>query len=512
MGIYLSKRIKEVIVGDIIYIFLRNHKLVFSLLCSGIIIRKLLVDKMANLPPGPLNLPYINAGWKLLFNQRAATSLIKLNENFKSDIVSCRYFSSPNIIVINSVELIKELFKKNATNFSDRDSLQRMQGSLSGEEFADAIFSINYGEKFLQIKRLILRSFYHDNYSMLRHTLDFECDELVSNLSEYDGKPVFDLKKLVSRHLAKIICSFTILSNSSMNEEDLEEFIRITGEFNDRITAVGTFIPNSYPWLWRKLIFRSTDAKFRECVREYRVFLKKFIELHEKTPEEERGSNLTFRLLSYKNMEMGNELIDTILMMTVDNPTSICEACMWLFLYLANYPDVQAKARRLIVELINKKRKLTPEDRPKLPYITALIYEVFRCCNLQPLSPVHHVTENFKIRNYDIPKGSIVLSNYTAMNSDPKNFPNPNRFDPERFLDKHGDFKHADTLTPWGFGPRSCPGERLAKMELFLIIVRVLEKFEITFQDGFVPDLTPIFDSFSVSQPFVVRFIPLGTK
>ncbi|CAD5123651.1 unnamed protein product [Dimorphilus gyrociliatus] len=508
MGAYLSKQ-KFELIDNVIEILLENRKIAISLLCAGTIIGKLLTDRLANLPPGPLNLPYLNAGWRLFFYPRADVSLSSLNNEYKSDIVSCRFFSSPIIIVINSPRLIKELFKKNATTFSDRDSLKRMQGSLSGEEFSDVIFSLNYGDKFLQAKKFILRSFYQDNHDMLRHTLDFQCDQFIANVKKFDGSTLTNLKPMLSTSLARIICSFTISIDSSINDEDLNEFLRITNDFNNGFGTVGSFVPNPYPWLWRKIFYSSIDIKFRKCIREYRGFLRKFVNMYEKIDSDSRGTSLLAELLNNKTIDKGNELLDTLLMMTIDNPTSICEAFMWLFLYLASYQDVQEKARKLIAELTNNTRKITIEDRAKLPYFSALIYETFRCCNLQPFSPVHHVKEGLKFQGYNIPKGSIVLTNYTAMNKDPNVFPDPEKFNPERFLNEDGSFKPVDSLTPWGFGPRSCPGERLSKMELFLIVARVLQNFRLAFPDNYNPDLTPIFDSFCVPGPFPIRFIPI---
>lgn len=60
---------------------------------------------------------------------------------------------------------------------------------------------------------------------------------------------------------------------------------------------------------------------------------------------------------------------------------------------------------------------------------------------------------------------------------DPKIFPEPEIFEPSRFLDERGDYKKCEYLTPFGIGKRSCLGEGLAKDELFIIFTSLLQNF-----------------------------------
>jgi cytochrome P450 len=76
----------------------------------------------------------------------------------------------------------------------------------------------------------------------------------------------------------------------------------------------------------------------------------------------------------------------------------------------------------------------------------------------------------------------------------PEIFPRPTHFDPNRFLAEDGktiDKSRAEHLVPFGIGKRQCAGESLAKMELFLILVSLLQRYVFTVPGGAAtPDLT----------------------
>ncbi|KAH7680062.1 CBN-CYP-33C11 protein, partial [Aphelenchoides avenae] len=57
-------------------------------------------------------------------------------------------------------------------------------------------------------------------------------------------------------------------------------------------------------------------------------------------------------------------------------------------------------------------------------------------------------------------------------------FPEPNRFNPDRFIDEHGSLKRADEVIAFSVGKRQCLGESLARMELFLFVANIFNQFK----------------------------------
>ncbi|KAF2898153.1 hypothetical protein ILUMI_08023 [Ignelater luminosus] len=86
-------------------------------------------------------------------------------------------------------------------------------------------------------------------------------------------------------------------------------------------------------------------------------------------------------------------------------------------------------------------------------------------------------TENEKPLQVDV--GTYFWLPIYALHRDPKYFPNPTKFDPERFADKNKEKIQPYTFIPFGIGPRGCIASRFALLETKVIIFHILSKFRI---------------------------------
>ena len=88
--------------------------------------------------------------------------------------------------------------------------------------------------------------------------------------------------------------------------------------------------------------------------------------------------------------------------------------------------------------------------------------------------------DGVKVAGYDIPKGVAVHMEISAVMMSEKNFVEPHKFNPDRFVGKGA---KTEALIPFGVGLRQCPGEALARAELFLIFTSILQNFRIKPED-----------------------------
>ncbi|XP_066490572.1 cytochrome P450 2D20-like [Tiliqua scincoides] len=76
-----------------------------------------------------------------------------------------------------------------------------------------------------------------------------------------------------------------------------------------------------------------------------------------------------------------------------------------------------------------------------------------------------------------LPQGTTVITNLSSVLKDEAMWENPHQFYPEHFLDKNGQFVKREAFLPFSAGRRACPGEQLARMELFLFFTSLLQHF-----------------------------------
>ncbi|XP_050548271.1 probable cytochrome P450 6a14, partial [Daktulosphaira vitifoliae] len=99
-----------------------------------------------------------------------------------------------------------------------------------------------------------------------------------------------------------------------------------------------------------------------------------------------------------------------------------------------------------------------------------------------PVAPnlIRKATSNYEVPDDDlvIEKGTQVIIPVYSIHMDPKYYPDPNTFNPERFDVKEKAERPNCTYLPFGDGPRICLGKRFAEMEIKLALVEILSKYK----------------------------------
>lgn len=147
------------------------------------------------------------------------------------------------------------------------------------------------------------------------------------------------------------------------------------------------------------------------------------------------------------------------------------------FLAMALFPDVFSKARMEIDSVVGSERLPLISDRTNLPYVDAVIQEVFRWNIILPNCIPHKSSKDDIHAGYFIPCGSIVIPNVYYMLRDPRTYKDPEQFNPERYLGRYPERDPRPMV--FGFGRRACPGRLLADETFFIIVARSIALFDI---------------------------------
>lgn len=169
---------------------------------------------------------------------------------------------------------------------------------------------------------------------------------------------------------------------------------------------------------------------------------------------------------------------------------STAAALAWIWYLIARHPDVE---RRLIEEMqaVLGDRPATFDDVPKLVYSEMVVREALRLYPPVWALFAREALQDTELGGYRIPRGSQVFMFPWVTQRDPANFPDPLRFDPERFSAERIDQIPQYTWLPFGAGPHICIGLSLALMEMTLIIPTILQRFRPTFAPEQPHDVDP---------------------
>ena len=149
----------------------------------------------------------------------------------------------------------------------------------------------------------------------------------------------------------------------------------------------------------------------------------------------------------------------------------------WIFSILAEHPRVVGK----ILEELRERglygdgaRELAFEDLGELPYLTAVIKEGMRVAYIVTADSPREVPHDTTLMGYRVPKGTLVIVPGTRWITTDE-WGDPNVFRPERWLTDE-DMSRAYHLG-FSYGPRDCAGQRLAMLEMRLVLIELLSRF-----------------------------------
>jgi len=181
-------------------------------------------------------------------------------------------------------------------------------------------------------------------------------------------------------------------------------------------------------------------------------------------------------------------------------------------LAIVTHPEVQIKAQKELESVLGRDRLPEFGDRQSLPYINAIVKEVLRWNPVAPLGLPHMTTNDDEVDGYFVPAGTIIIGNSWGILHDPTIYPDPSRFNPERFMTK-GDNQYLSAMDPltvcFGYGRRVCPGRFTADSHLWITIASMLSVFDIsTAADelGKPIKVTPAFSTGMISHPLPFKF------
>eukprot|EP00075_Anas_platyrhynchos_P003457 XP_005029435.2 cytochrome P450 1B1 [Anas platyrhynchos] len=266
-----------------------------------------------------------------------------------------------------------------------------------------------------------------------------------------------------------------------------EEFAALLGR-NDRFgqTVGAGSLVDVLPWLlWFPNPVRRVYRDFQALTQELHDFVQAKVAQHRQTFDPRAMRDVSDVMIatvergSVSPHGLGPEDVEsamTDIFGAGQDTTST--ALSWVLLLLLKHPQLQQDLQAELDRVVGRGRLPTAEDRPHLPLLEAFIYETLRYSSFVPITIPHATTADVELEGYHIPKDTVVFVNQWSVNHDSSKWPEPQRFDPTRFLDEQQclDRDRASSVMIFSTGQRRCIGDQLSKLQLFLFTAILLHQ------------------------------------
>ncbi|THU98377.1 cytochrome P450 [Dendrothele bispora CBS 962.96] len=459
----------------------------------------------APLPPGPRGLPIIG---NLLNGPPDFPWLAfsKWSEKYNSDIVSFT-IAGTTTVVLNSQEAAAELVEKRSRIYSSRPPAPMLR------DLWDWAFSFQpYGSAWQERRTCFVKEF---NVSQPERHQPQEIKAVMTLLENLIHSPddfSAHLRHMAGAIIMEVTYGIDVLPRgdpyveSANRASDGPIQAGIPGTFWVDYLPILKYVPDWFP-----------GASFKTKAKVWKRYALEMVEKPYREVKDQMADGSVNPCFVYNCLQNINsekdvghqekiiqEAAGTMYLAGTDTTVAALRS---FFLAMVCYPSVQRKAQEELDRVVGHGRLPNHNDKPDLPYITAIMYEVLRTQPVNPLGLAHYTTEDDYYKGYFIPKNSVVHANGWAILHDKEMYPDPDAFNPSRWLTPDGSAINTqlrDVTSNFGFGRRICPGMHMAFSSIWITIASVLSTFNISEKvgkDGKVIGISPEYESSLQNRP-----------
>ncbi|XP_068135137.1 cytochrome P450 2K1-like [Hyperolius riggenbachi] len=462
--------------------------------------------KWKNYPPGPKPLPIIG-NLLTIDPAKPQKALMKLSEEYGT--VFSVQLGQEKMVVLCGYDTVKDALINHAEEFSDRPYAPLFDKIAQGHGVI-----LSNGENWKAMRKFTLSTL--RDFGMGKKSLEGkiieEAECLIQKFRAFKGKP-FDNQTMINAAVANIIVSILLDRRFEYDDPIILKLMYVINEAVTSLNSTVVKLYNSFPLIFGLL--PGIHHKVLENINTLKDFVRETFTKQKQELDVNDQRNLIHVFMA-KQLEgkpestlyfHNHNLIALVVDLFTAGTETSSTTLRWGILLMQKYPDIQKKVHDEIDRVIGSAEPRL-EHRKQMPYTDAVIHEVQRFGDIVPLNAPHATTTDVTFRGYTIPKGTMVIPLLSSVLRDKAVFERPEEFYPEHFIDSGGNFKKNEASIPFSLGKRSCVGENLAKMELFLFFTSLLQTFTFHAPPGAELDLTPALGFTNAPLPYEICAIP----
>jgi cytochrome P450 len=418
-------------------------------------------DAQGNLPPGPRGNVLIGSAVDL--GRNSMRFLTRCAREY-GDIVYLRFFNTPICLLTHPTDIEYVLVKKPSNFVKSRD--YRALKSVLGNGLLT-----NEGASWQKQRKLVQPAFRHENTARYADVMVLATTKMLDTWKDGETR---DIHQQMMALTLEIVAESLFGSDVSGHASGVEQSLAVLMNQFDGMAGLAFLLPEKIPI--------PSTRKFRRCVAQLDTIIYSII--HERRLARRPSTDLLEMLLRSQDEEgdrMSDEqLRDEVMTLFLAGHETTANALSWTWYLLAQHPEIEARLFAEISGVLHGKVP-TARDVSRLPYTEMVVKESMRL--YPPAWAIgRQAVETFDLGGYKFPKGTNIVIMQWSTQRDARFFPDPERFDPERWS--------AETLRrnplprfayfPFGGGPRVCVGAGFAMMEATLLLATMAQRFCMT--------------------------------
>uniref|UniRef100_A0A8D2LIN0 Uncharacterized protein n=1 Tax=Varanus komodoensis TaxID=61221 RepID=A0A8D2LIN0_VARKO len=390
-------------------------------------------------PPGPLSLPVIGSIWRMGFRV-SDNILLQLAEQYGN--IYTIWLGNLPLVVLSGFQTVKEGLINNSEDFADRPTTPFTKALAAGRGIV-----LSNGHTWKQQRRFGLLTMRKLGLGKKGMELQIEeaARQLIENFASMKDVPV-------CRNRC-VLCLYEMFPGIMKH---------LPGPHQKAFSAIQVVL--SYA--------KEEIGKHREheSFHEPQDFIDYYLlQLEKKDPTS-----------TYDCENLAQCINDLFIAGTDTAATTL----LWALLFLTNHPDVQEKVYKEMEDVFGPSCSIAYQDKKKLPYTNAVIHEIQRREYVLVFGLPRQTLNDVTVNGVLIPKGTMIFADMRSALLDPEQWETPHEFNPNHFLDKDGNFVAQEAFLAFGAGARTCLGEQLARMEVFIVLTSLVRAFQFQLPEG----------------------------
>lgn len=336
------------------------------------------------------------------------------------------------------------------------------------------------GDFWRKQRRLAQPAFHRQQIARLGETMVQEAAAWVDELARLDHRQPVNLSQAFMDVTMRIVCKTLFGSDIGTKLDGLSRALDQLNHIANDAVLSPVRLPNSWP--------TPNNLRSRRAMQRVDDLIYGFIADRKRTGQ--RHDDLLDMLLYAVDEETGQgmsekQLRDECVTLFSAGHETTAVSMAWLTYLLTRHPDVLTRLRAEVKAALTVGRPGAPSvELPPVAAFRSMSYALQVIQEGMRLYPPAWAMSRMALADdqigaFHIPKGDTVLMSPYLLHHDPQNWPDPERFDPDRFLPEREKERPAYAYLPFGGGPRLCIGNQFALLEMQILLALLVQRFDI---------------------------------